>query len=79
VETVLSMWTLVSHGQQVMPRVWAFFHPGSRAPWPPFLGWSTGMAYGPTRLVSCRSPWLSCVGHMLTPLMPLAARDWPMA
>src|SRR4029450_12876154 len=31
VETVLSMRTLVSHVQKVMPRGWAFFHPGSRA------------------------------------------------
>jgi hypothetical protein len=46
-ETVLSMRTLVSHVQQVMHRVWAFFHPGSRASWPPFLCWSNGMAYGP--------------------------------
>jgi hypothetical protein len=44
VETVLSMRTLVSHVQKVMHQVWAFFHPGSRAPWPPFMGWSTGMA-----------------------------------
>ena len=58
-ETVLSMRTLVSHVQQVMHRVWAFFHPGSRASWPPFLCGSNGMAYGPTRLVSCLSPVLS--------------------
>jgi hypothetical protein len=61
VETVLSMRTLVSHVQQVMHRVWAFFHPGSRASWPPFLCWSNGMAYGPTRLVSYPSRELSLV------------------
>jgi hypothetical protein len=44
VKTVLSMRTLVRHVQTVMPRVWAVFHPGSRAPWPPCMGWSTGMA-----------------------------------
>ena len=42
--TVLLMRTLVSHVQKVMHRVWAFLRPGLRAPWPPFLGWSTGMA-----------------------------------
>ena len=61
VETVLSMLTLVCHFKKVMHRVWGIFTPGSRSPWPPSTCWSNGMAYGPTRLASCLSRWLSFV------------------
>jgi hypothetical protein len=55
VETVLSMLTLVCHvkklcigGGRIFRRVWP-------SPWAHSTCWSSGMAYGPTRRVSCPS------------------------
>jgi hypothetical protein len=65
VETVLSMLTLVCHFKKVMHRGWAYFHAGLRSPWPPSMCSSSGTGYGPTRLASCPSRWLSLVCKIL--------------
>ena len=84
VETVLSMLTLVCHFKKVMHRGWAYFTPGSRAPWQPSTCWSNGMAYGPPRRASCPSrllilvckiPILLLGSSALTPLVNSGRRD----
>jgi hypothetical protein len=67
VETVLAMLTLVCHCKRVMHRVGRISRHDSPSPWRPFMCWSSGMAYGPMRLASCPSPWLSLVCKILIP------------
>ena len=55
VETVLSMLTLVCHVEEGVIGAGPIFRRVWPSPWPPSTCWSSGMAYGPMRRVSCPS------------------------